>query len=148
MLPIVPEFIFAGVHAAVPDKELEHLPLGVRIYLPGILCQLGKLIPIAVLKSVLWLGHWKQSQINCDILLRSTWFLVGAILAIPTVGILNHIWTHITPETPQWYCVFVPQGGFFYITYMITSAVTGNMIEFLGKTSIFSVVFFQTFRMN
>ena len=36
-----------------------------------------------------------------------------------------------TDTTPQWFCIFLPRGGLFYFVYMITSGLTGTLLELL-----------------
>ena len=122
-----PELIAATIESSIPDVG----PSSLRIYLPSLILNIvGKICPILVLKSILWLGYWKQSQINCGIVRLSTLYLLGVVLVLPTLGFISLeyavdvLWKIFTVRvsrmtlnsvtTPQWFCIFLPQGGLFY----------------------------------
>ena len=88
-------------------------------------------------------GYWKKSAINHAIFCELTIYILFTLLLLPTLGFVSvyHFcyflaqlltgtidFAEMTEVTPQWFCIFLPQGGRFYATYMITTALTGNML--------------------
>ena len=91
----------------------------------------------------MWTGYWKKSAINHAIFCELTIYILFTLLLLPTLGFVSvyHFcyflaqlltgtidFAEMTEVTPQWFCIFLPQGGRFYATYMITTALTGNTL--------------------
>ena len=91
----------------------------------------------------MWTGYWKKSAINHAIFCELTIYILFTLLLLPTLGFVSvyHFcyflaqlltgtidFAEMTEVTPQWFCIFLPQGGRFYATYMITTALTGNIL--------------------
>ena len=92
-----------------------------------------------------FLGYWKKSTINHTIFMELTAYILVTILLLPTLGFITiyHFLEFLVrlvsatisldemsqSVTPQWFCIFLPQGGRFYATYMMTTALTGNVLS-------------------
>ena len=113
------------IETIAANKDVR-LPMLVKDYLPAVfLIIVSRLCPYLLAKSVTFMGHWSQSNINYIILQQSTSYLVLVVLLLPTASVLTlraflefswHLGSHTIVHTlrQHWECIFFPEGGAFY----------------------------------
>ncbi len=119
-------FQFDKLLENIAQNENVRLPMIVKEYLPAVfLILVSRLCPFLLEYSVIFMGHWSQSQINYKILQQSTIYLILVVLLLPTASVLTlrafldfswHLGSHTIVHTlrQHWECIFFPEGGAFY----------------------------------
>ncbi|KAI5736401.1 hypothetical protein M8J76_002862 [Diaphorina citri] len=123
-------------------REIEKANPILSEFMPTLLMwTFAAMLPVLVVKSDQWLGHWTRSEMNHAIMRKTFTFLLFMVLILPSLGLTSiQAFIEFLPsqtETYRWECLFLPDKGAFFVNYVITSSFIGTSLELIRFPELF-----------
>ena len=116
-----------------PFLENLKLPVMLTDILPSLLLILFSwLLPVIIYYVDFYVGHWTRSGQNHAIMIKTFFFLILMVIALPTFSFTT---TKVLLEflfkdkRLNWECMFGPEVDAFFVNYVITAALTWTGLE-------------------